>query len=53
MPRSISSGAISFGLVKVPVRMYSAISEHHLRFNYVHVKDGSRIGYEKICKAEG
>ena len=53
MPRSIWSGAISFGLVNVPVRMYSAVSEHNLHFNYVHVKDGSRIGYQKICKAEG
>jgi DNA end-binding protein Ku len=52
MPRAIWSGAISFGLVNVPVRMYSAVSEHKLHFNYVHVKDGSRIGYEKICKSE-
>ncbi len=53
MPRAIWSGSISFGLVNVPVRMYSAIQEHKLHFNYVHVKDGSRIGYEKICKEEG
>ncbi len=53
MPRSIWSGAISFGLVNVPVRIYSAVSEHDLHFNYIHVKDGSRIGYEKICKQEG
>jgi DNA end-binding protein Ku len=53
MPRAIWSGAISFGLVNVPVRMYSAVSEHKLQFNFVHVKDGSPIGYEKVCKAEG
>ena len=53
MPRSIWSGAISFGLVNVPVRMYSAIDEKDLRFHFVHEKDNSRIGYEKICKAEG
>ena len=53
MPRAIWSGAISFGLVNVPVRMYSAISEHKLHFNYIHEKDGSRIGYEKVCKKEG
>jgi DNA end-binding protein Ku len=52
MPRAMWSGAISFGLVSVPVRMYSAIEEHTLHFNYVHARDGSRIGYEKICKAE-
>ena len=53
MPRAIWSGAISFGLVNVPVRMYSAIDEHDLHFHYLHVKDDSRIGYEKICKKEG
>jgi DNA end-binding protein Ku len=52
MPRSIWTGSISFGLVSVPVRMYSAIEEHTLHFNYVHAPDGSRIGYEKICKTE-
>jgi DNA end-binding protein Ku len=52
MPRAIWSGSISFGLVSVPVRMFSAIEEHTLHFNYVHAPDGSRIGYEKICKAE-
>jgi DNA end-binding protein Ku len=53
MPRALWSGSISFGLVSVPVRMYSAIEEHTLHFNFVHARDGSRIGYEKICKTEG
>lgn len=53
MPRAIWTGSISFGLVNVPVRMVSAISEHKLHFHYVHAPDSSRIGYEKICKAEG
>jgi DNA end-binding protein Ku len=52
VPRAIWTGAISFGLVNVPVRMYSAVEEKTLHFNYVHEKDGSRIGYEKICKLE-
>jgi DNA end-binding protein Ku len=52
-PRAIWSGSISFGLVNVPVRMYSAISEHKLHFHYLHSKDDSRIGYEKVCKKEG
>ena len=51
--RAIWSGAITFGLVNVPIRMYGAIDEKDLRFNLLHVKDGSRIGYEKICKDEG
>jgi DNA end-binding protein Ku len=51
-PRAIWSGSISFGLVSVPVRMYAAVAEHTLHFHFVHEKDGSRIGYEKVCKAE-
>lgn len=52
MPRAIWTGTISFGLVNVPVRMYSAIDEQDLRFHYIHEPDGSRIGYQKVCKAE-
>jgi DNA end-binding protein Ku len=53
MPRAIWSGTISFGLVNVPVRMYSAIEEKKLHFHYLHTKDDSPIGYDKVCKAEG
>ncbi|MCP9485943.1 MAG: Ku protein [Gaiellaceae bacterium MAG52_C11] len=52
MPRAIWSGSISFGLVNVPVRMFSAIDENDLRFHLIHEPDGSRIGYQKICKTE-
>ena len=52
MPRSLWTGSISFGLVNVPVRLYSAISEHRLQFHFVHEKDESPIGYQKICKLE-
>ncbi len=52
MPRAIWSGSISFGLVNAPVRLYSAIAEHDVSFHLVHTKDGSRIGYQKICKEE-
>jgi DNA end-binding protein Ku len=52
MPRAIWTGAISFGLVNVPVRVYSAITEHDLHFNLLHEPDGGRIGYQKVCKAE-
>src|SRR5688500_13639221 len=52
MPRAIWSGTISFGLVSVPGRMCSAIDETDLHFHLVHEKDGGRIGYQKICKAE-
>ena len=52
MPRAIWSGSISFGLVNVPVRMYSAIDEQDVRFHLLHERDDSRIGYEKVCKKE-
>jgi DNA end-binding protein Ku len=50
--RAIWSGAISFGLVNVPVQMYSAIAEHRLHFRLVHEPDESPIGYQKVCKLE-
>ena len=50
--RAIWSGTITFGLVSVPVRMYSAIQEQDLHFNLLHEPDGGRIGYQKICKTE-
>jgi DNA end-binding protein Ku len=52
MPRAIWSGSISFGLVNVPVRMYSAVQESDVRFHLVHAPDGGRIGYRKMCKEE-
>jgi Ku protein len=51
-PRSLWTGAISFGLVNVPVRVYTAVHEHKLRFHLVHAKDDGPIGYEKVCKLE-
>ncbi|MGH3133169.1 MAG: Ku protein [Gaiellaceae bacterium] len=53
MPRAIWSGSIAFGLVNAPVKMYTAIDEHDLELHLVHEKDGSPIGYEKVCKKEG
>ena len=52
VPRAIWSGSIAFGLVNAPVRLYSAIAEHKISFHLVHTKDGSRIGYQKVCKKE-
>ena len=53
MPRAIWSGSISFGLVNAPVKMYTAIAEHELELHLVHEKDGSPIGYSKVCRIEG
>jgi DNA end-binding protein Ku len=52
-PRSVWTGSIAFGLVNVPVRLYTAVHEHKLRFHLVHETDDGPIGYEKVCKLEG
>jgi len=52
-PRALWTGSISFGLVNVPVRVYSAVHEHKLQFHLVHEKDDGPIGYEKVCKLDG
>ncbi len=51
--RSIWKGAVSFGLVTIPIKLYSATEEHDVPLHQVHVKDGSRIRYRRICEAEG
>jgi DNA end-binding protein Ku len=52
-PRALWTGSVTFGLVNVPVRVYSAVHEHKLQFHLVHEKDDGPIGYEKVCKLEG
>ncbi len=49
MPRSIWSGAISFGLVNVPVKLYSAVSRKTVRFHQLHEADGVRIQQKRVC----
>jgi DNA end-binding protein Ku len=51
--RSIWKGAISFGLVSVPVKLYSATEEHDVSFHQVHRDDGGRIRYRRVCSADG
>jgi DNA end-binding protein Ku len=52
-PRALWTGSIMFGLVNVPVRLYTAVHEHKLSFSLVHETDDGPIGYEKVCKLEG
>jgi DNA end-binding protein Ku len=51
-PRALWTGSIAFGLVNVPVRVFSAVHEHKLSFHLVHAEDDAPIGYQKICKLE-
>jgi DNA end-binding protein Ku len=46
-------GAISFGLVSIPVRVYTATEEKTLRFNQLHEKDHGRIRYKRVCSKDG
>jgi DNA end-binding protein Ku len=51
--RSIWNGAVSFGLVSVPVRVYAATANHDIRFHQVHELDGGRIRYKRFCEVCG
>jgi DNA end-binding protein Ku len=51
--RSIWTGAITFGLVNVPVKMYSATEDHDIHLHQVHDKDGGRIKYQRRCEICG
>jgi DNA end-binding protein Ku len=53
MARSIWKGAISFGLVNVPVKLYSAVSKKTVRFNQLHDADHARIQQKRVCSQDG
>jgi len=51
--RSIWKGSIAFGLVNVPVKVYSATEDHDIKFHQVHAKDNGRIRYKRVCEVCG
>ena len=51
--RSIWKGSVAFGLVNVPVKVYSATEDHDLKFHQVHAKDNGRIQYRRVCSECG
>ena len=51
--RSIWKGEVSFGLVNVPVKVYSATEDHDVPLHQVHEKDGGRIRYQRTCEVCG
>jgi DNA end-binding protein Ku len=51
--RAIWKGAVSFGLVNVPVRLFAATQEHDIRFHQVHREDGGRIRMKRTCSIDG
>jgi len=51
--QAIWKGAISFGMVTIPIKVYSATEEKDISFRQVHVADGGRIKYKRICSIDG
>ncbi|MEU9185961.1 Ku protein [Streptomyces sp. NPDC048484] len=50
--RSIWNGAISFGLVSIPIKLVNATENHSISFRQIHTEDGGRIRYRKVCEME-
>ncbi|WP_164540527.1 non-homologous end joining protein Ku [Streptomyces abyssomicinicus] len=50
--RSIWNGAISFGLVSIPIKLVNATENHNVSFRQIHTEDGGRIRYRKVCELE-
>lgn len=53
MPRPLWKGAITFGLISIPVRLYSAVKEKSMKFHLLHEEDKGRIKYERKCSVCG
>ncbi|MFJ4898916.1 Ku protein [Streptomyces sp. NPDC088727] len=51
--RSIWNGAISFGLVSIPVKLINATENHSVSFRQIHLSDGGRVRYRKVCELDG
>ncbi|MEU9326197.1 Ku protein [Streptomyces canus] len=50
--RSIWNGAISFGLVSIPIKLVNATESHSISFRQIHTEDGGRVRYRKVCELE-
>ena len=53
MPRAIWKGTLAFGLVNIPIELYSAVRDHRPKFRLLHAKDESPVQYERVCQREG
>ena len=53
MPRSMWKGSIAFGLVNIPIELYSAVRDHRPKFRLLHAKDEAPVRYERVCQTEG
>lgn len=53
MPRAIWSGSITFGLISLPVKAYSAASRQRIDFDMLHGEDGGKVEYKRVCSIDG
>ena len=53
MARSMWKGSLAFGLVNIPIELYSATRDHRPKFRLLHAKDEAPIRYERVCQTEG
>jgi DNA end-binding protein Ku len=52
MPRPMWTGALSFGLVNIPMRLFSAVRDERPHFHLLHAPDEAPVRYERICARE-
>ena len=53
MARAMWKGSLAFGLVNIPIELYSATRDHRPKFRLLHAKDESPVRYERVCQTEG
>ena len=53
MARAMWKGSVAFGLVNIPIELYSATRDHRPKFRMLHSKDESPVHYERVCQTEG
>jgi DNA end-binding protein Ku len=53
MARAMWKGSIAFGLVNIPIELYSAVRDHRPKFRLLHAKDQAPVRYERVCQTEG
>ena len=53
MARSMWKGSLAFGLVNIPIELYSATRDHRPKFRLLHAKDEAPVKYERVCQSEG
>ncbi len=53
MPRPTWNGAISFGLVTIPIKLYTAVSRKSVRFNQIDTRTGARVRQKRVSEATG